>query len=157
MTKEEYQKLILNMVNFYTIFNVEFVDLIPYISNSEVSPLLSKILNMIHMEGSTTSSFLSKRLNVNISNMSRSINTLNSLGYITKKQDSKDKRIIYLSLSQKSLELIYKTTSASEEIFSKRFEVLSSEELEKLSHSFSTIQNLFMKMRDLNINTEDDK
>jgi len=120
MTSQKYQKLILNMVNFYTIFNIEFDDLIPDLSNSEVTPLLSKILNVIHMEGTTTASFLSKKLNISVPNTSRSINTLNLAGYIIKKQDSMDKRIIYLSLSQKAMELISKTINASEEIFSKR-------------------------------------
>lgn len=154
MNKQQSQKLILSMVNFYTIFNIEFIDLIPDLSNSEISPLLSKILNVIHMEGTTTSSNLSKRLNISISNISRSINTLNSLGYITKKQDAKDKRIIYLSLSTKALELISKTLSASEELFLDRFNILSSEEIEQLNYSFSTIQNLLIKMRDLNINSK---
>lgn len=154
MNKQQSQKLILNMVNFYTIFNIEFIDLIPDFSDSKISPLLSKILNVIHMEGTTTSSNLSKRLNISISNISRSINTLNFLGYITKKQDDNDKRIIYLSLSTKALELISKTLSASEELFLERFNVLSSEEIEQLSYSFSTIQSLLIKMRDLNKNNK---
>jgi DNA-binding MarR family transcriptional regulator len=154
MNKNQSQKLILNMVNFYTIFNMEFADLIPDLSSSEISPLMSKILNAIHMEGTTTSSILSKKLNICIPNMSRSINTLNSLGYITKKQDAEDKRIIYLSLSAKALELISKTVAASEELFLKRFSVLSPEEVDQLTYSFSTIQNLLIKTRDLNTNNK---
>lgn len=150
MNKIESQKLILHMVNFYTIFNAEFIDLIPDLSNSEISPLLSKILNFIHLEGTTTASTLSKKLNISVPNISRSINTLNNLGYLIKKQDSNDKRIIYLSLSPKALALISTVISASEEIFLERFNVLSLEEIKELSNSFSTIQNLIIKMRDLN-------
>lgn len=152
MKKTDSQKLILNMVNFYTIFNVEFIDLIPDLSNSEISPLLSKILNFIHFEGTTTSSILSKKLNISVPNTSRSINTLYNLDYIVKNHDSNDKRVIYLSLSQKSLELILTINSASEEKFLERFNTLSTEEINELSNSFSTIQNLLIKMRELNLN-----
>ncbi|MCB2353702.1 MarR family winged helix-turn-helix transcriptional regulator [Clostridium estertheticum] len=154
MNSKEHQKLILNMVNFYSIFNIEFIDLIPDLSNLGVSPLLSKILNTIHMEGNTTPSFLSKKLNISSSNVSRSINTLNLMGYINKRQDSIDKRITYLSLSKNAVELVSKTMSNSEEMFLKKFNVLSSEEIEELSYSFITIQNLLIKMRDLNISNQ---
>ena len=154
MNKIESQKLILHMVNFYTIFNTEFIDLIPDLSNYEISPLLSKILNFIHLEGNTTASTLSKKLNISVPNISRSISTLNNLGYLTKKQDSNDKRIIYLSLSPKALELILTVSSASEELFLERFNVLSLEEINELSKSFSTMQNLLIKMRKLNVNNK---
>lgn len=156
MNKEDFQKLILNMVNFYTIFNIEFADLIPDLSNSEISPLLSKILNIIHLEGTTTSSNLSKRLNIPISNISRSVNTLNNLGYLIKKQDLKDKRIVYLSLSQKALEFISTILANSQETFLERFNVLSLEEIETISMSLSTLKGLFIKMRDLNLNKKSD-
>ncbi|AGX44199.1 MarR family winged helix-turn-helix transcriptional regulator [Clostridium saccharobutylicum] len=156
MNKEDFQKLILNIVNFYTIFNIEFTDLIPDLSNSEISPLLSKILNVIHLEGTTTSSKLSKRLNIPISNISRSVNTLNNLGYLIKKQDSKDKRIVYLSLSPKALEFISTILTESEETFLERFNVLSLEEIVTISMSLATLKGLFIKMRDLNLNKKSD-
>lgn len=152
MDKIEGQSLILSMINFYTIFNAEFIALIPDLSNSEISPLLSKILNFIHLEGSTTASKLSKKLNISIPNTSRSINTLYNLGYLTKKQDYNDKRITYLSLSPKALELMAKALSYSDEIFMKKFNVLSTEEIEDLSQHFSKINTFFIKIRNLNEN-----
>jgi DNA-binding MarR family transcriptional regulator len=157
MNKEESQKLLLKMINFCTIFNTEFANLIPDLSNSEITPLLSKILNYIHFEGTTTSSIISKNLNISIPNTSRSINTLYSLGYIVKKQDSNDKRIIYLSLSAKAFELIFTVSSASEGKFLERFNTLSTEEINELSNSFSAIQILLIKMRELNANNKNGK
>jgi len=150
MDNNEHRHLILSMINFNTLFNSEFSELIPDLSNSEISPLLSKILNLIHEEGTATASILSRKLNISIPNISRSINTLNALEYIIKKQDSNDKRIIYLSLSPKALAHISKVSSSSEELFLERFNVLSLEEVHELSQSFSTIQDLIIKMRDLN-------
>ena len=88
---------------------------------------------------------------------SKLFNTLYSLGYIVKKQDSNDKRIIYLSLSAKALELILTISSAAEGKFLERFNTLSTEEINELSNSFSAIQNLLIKMRELNTNNKNGK
>ncbi|OCA98739.1 MarR family winged helix-turn-helix transcriptional regulator [Clostridium beijerinckii] len=149
MTKKDNRELILNMVNFYSLFNVEFIDLIPDLTNTEITPLLSKILNFIHFEGTTTASRISKKLNISVPNTSRSINALYNLGYLIKKQDEKDKRIVYLSLSNKSLNLISSVATAGEDIFLERFNVLSNEEIAELSQSLLKAQNLIIKMRDL--------
>lgn len=150
MDKEQSEKLILNMVNFYTLFEKEFLDLLPEFSNRELSPLLSRMLNEIHIQGKTTSSNLSKRLDLSVPNTSRSVNTLFKLGYITKVQDLKDKRIVYLSLSEKGLELILKYIYASQEKFLEKFNVLSQSEIKELTDSFSTIKNVLLKMRNAN-------
>lgn len=75
---------------------------------------------------------------------------MNNLGYLVKRQDEKDKRIVYLSLSPKALNIIFSVTSSSEDKFLDRFNVLSQEELVELSESFLNVQNLIIKMRDLN-------
>lgn len=149
MTKKDNRELILNMVNFYSLFNVEFIDLIPDLTNTEITPLLSKILNFIHSEGTTTASRISKKLNISVPNTSRSINALYNIGYLIKKQDEKDKRIVYLSLSNKSLNLISSVAAAGEDIFLERFNVLSNEEIAELSQSLLKAQNLIIKMRNL--------
>lgn len=154
MNKKATRELILNMVNFYSLFNTEFIDLIPDLTNTEITPLLSKILNFIHFEGTTTASRISKKLNISVPNTSRSINTLYNYGYLIKKQDEKDKRIVYLSLSNKALDLILSVASNGEDDFLERFKVLSNEEIGDLSHALLKAQNLIIKMRALNENKE---
>lgn len=146
MNREQSEKLILNMVNFYTLFEKEFLELLPEFNNQELSPLLSRMLNEIHIQGKTTSSNLSKRLNLSVPNTSRSVNTLFKLGYITKTQDLKDKRIVYLSLSEEGLQLILKYIYASQEKFLEKFNVLSKTEIKQLTDSFSTIKDILLKM-----------
>lgn len=152
MDKKQSEKLVLGIVNFYILFENEILDLMPDFNNSEVSPLLSKMLNEIHIQGRTTSSELSNRLNISIPNTSRSVNILYKLGYITKKQDSDDKRIVYLSLSSKGVDLISSCINISQEKFLERFKVLSDKEIKQLMNSFSTINGILIKMRELNKN-----
>ena len=154
MTKKSDRELILNMVNFNSLFNTEFIELIPDLTNTEITPLLSKILNFIHFEGITIASRISKKLNISVQNTSRSINTLYNFGYLIKKQDEKDKRIFYLSLSNKALNLILSVAVAGEADFLERFKVLSDEEIGDLSKALLKAQNLIIKMRDLNENKE---
>ncbi|MFT8351288.1 MarR family winged helix-turn-helix transcriptional regulator [Clostridium saccharoperbutylacetonicum] len=157
MNKDKSQNLILNMVNFYTLFSVEFIDLIPDLTNSEITPLLSRILNFIHFEGTTTATRISKKLNITIPNTSRSINTLNKLGYIVKKQDENDKRVIYLTLSANAINLILSVAGAGESKFLDKFKVLSENEILELSHSFLRLQELLIKIRDLNLQDNNKK
>ncbi|PJI07396.1 MULTISPECIES: MarR family winged helix-turn-helix transcriptional regulator [Clostridium] len=152
MDKKQSEKLVLGIVNFYILFENEILDLMPDFNNSEVSPLLSKMLNEIHIQGRTTSSELSERLNISIPNTSRSVNALYKLGYITKKQDSDDKRIIYLALSRKGVDLISSCINISQEKFLERFKVLSDKDIKQLMDSFSTINGILIKMRELNKN-----
>lgn len=152
MSKKATRELILNMVNFYSLFNTEFIELIPDLTNKEITPLLSKILNFIHFEGTTTASRISKKLNISVPNTSRSINTLYNFGYLTKKQDEKDKRIVYLSLSSKALNLILSVAATGEDDFLERFNVLSNEEIEDLSQTLLKAEKLIIKMRNLNEN-----
>ena len=154
MNKKAARELILNMVNFYSLFNSEFIEIIPDLTNTEITPLLSKILNFIHFEGITIASRISKKLNISVPNTSRSINTLYNFGYLIKKQDEKDKRIVYLSLSNKALNLILAVASNGEDDFLERFNVLSNEEIGDLSQALLKAQNLIIKMRDLNENKE---
>lgn len=149
MIKKDASKLILNMVNFYSLFNVEFIDLIPDLTNTEITPLFAKILNFIHFEGNTTASRISKKLNISVPNTSRSINALYNLGYLIKNKDEKDKRIVYISLSNKALNIILSAAASEEDAFLERFNVLSSEEIDELSQSLLKAQNLIIKMRDL--------
>ncbi|BCN29377.1 MarR family winged helix-turn-helix transcriptional regulator [Anaeromicropila herbilytica] len=152
MEEIKLEQLVLNMVNFHHIFEQEFTRLIPEINNSEISPLLSKILNEIHNEGITTASRISKSLDLSVPNTSRSINKLYKLGYIQKEQDKKDRRIVYLTLSIKGLELMRQYLIIYQEQFIKRLVVLSEQEIDELNHSFETVKTHFIKMRDLNNN-----
>ncbi|MHC1681501.1 MAG: MarR family winged helix-turn-helix transcriptional regulator [Clostridiaceae bacterium] len=150
MEKIRFQRLLLDMIKFNSVFKKELIDFIPETNNSELSPLLFRILNEIHNEGTITSSMLSKQLSISIPNTSRSINRLHEFGYINKKQDSNDKRIIYLTLSQKGFDLISKSLATSEEQFFSKLSILPSEDIEELSEAFSSIGKILSKMKTLN-------
>ncbi|MCM1992242.1 MarR family winged helix-turn-helix transcriptional regulator [Oceanirhabdus seepicola] len=146
MNNENLDKLITNMVHFYILFQQEFLDLGPDVNNNEISPLLFRMLQQIHLEGRTTVSTLSKRVSVSLPNTSRNINKLIQLGYVTKKQDELDKRITHLHLTNKGFDLVSNAILQSEEKLFKKYNKLDSDEIEKLNESFSTIRKSFIKL-----------
>lgn len=150
MIQNKTEQVVLNMVNFHILFEKEFADLIPEINIPEITPLLSRMLNEIHLLGRTTSSELSKRLNLSLPNTSRGVNTLYQLGFIIKTQDEKDKRIGYITLSIEGVELVKKFLTIYQEKFFEKLGHLSEKEMDELNDSFTTIKNIFIKIRDLN-------
>jgi DNA-binding MarR family transcriptional regulator len=150
MSKDKEEKLVLNMVNFYILFEKEFMGLIPVINTSEITPLLSRMLNEIHIQGRTTSSALSKRMNLSLPNTSRSVNTLYQLGYIDKNQDKNDRRIVYITLSAKGLELVKQFLLVYQQKFFDKLNYLSENEMDSLNDCFDSIKKLLIKMRELN-------
>lgn len=147
MNEGKCKQLILNMVNFYTIYEKEFLELMPYISNEEISPLLSRMLNEIHIQGKVTSSRLSKIMKLSLPNTSRSINALYKMGYVVKNQDKKDRRVVYISLSDKGLKLMLNYIYESEEKFLKKLEVISEKDIDKLNEAFSSIRHVLLNIR----------
>ncbi|PAB60059.1 MarR family winged helix-turn-helix transcriptional regulator [Anaeromicrobium sediminis] len=154
MNEQLINKLISNIVHFYPLFQKEFLDLRIDNNVKEISPLLFRILDEIHIEGNTTVSTLSKRLSISMPNTSRSVNTLIKLGYVDKRQDEVDKRIIHLYLTMKGLDLVENSILEAEKKIFTKFNVLDEKEIKELSDSFYLIRNLLIKARDLNENSK---
>lgn len=142
MKEKEKHELILNIVNFYTLFQKEILYLMPDNNNSELSPLLFWTLTEIHFAGTVTSSELSKRLSISIPNTSRNVNRLVDIGYIVKIPDATDKRITHLRLSQKGFDLVFNSIITIEDKLLEKFNILDSNEIEKLSEAFFTLNDL---------------
>ena len=144
------KEFMLNFMKFWFLFQKEFLSLLPDNNNCELSPLLFRMLNEIHFEGTMTSSVLSNRLSVCISNTCRNVNKLEKLGYIIKTQNSTDKRITHLMLSQKGFDLVSRALMLTEDKLLEKFNVLSYSDINELSKAFSLINNIVIKMRNSN-------
>lgn len=140
------EELVLNMVNFYILFEKEFTSLIPQIEESDITPLLSRMLNEIHLLGRTTSKELGERLNISVPNTSRGVNLLYKKELIEKRQCDSDRRIVYLTLSKQGLELIQRYLLLYQEMFFHKLRALSPQEIDRMNASFSQIKELFMKI-----------
>ncbi len=143
---KKYETLVLNMVNFHILFDKEFTDLIPEIEIPKMTPLLSRMLNEIHLRGRTTSKELSERLNLSVPNTSRGVSNLYKLGYIKKHTCDVDKRITYLTLSIEGYELIKQFMLQYQERYMNKLRVLEDKEIDELNEHFEKIKALFIKI-----------
>lgn len=151
MNKEQKQKLILDIANFYMLFEKEILDLFPESNDSELSPLLFKALHEIHLHEDITPSILSKRLSIPISNTSRFLHKLTEMSYIVKTKDPIDKRIIHIELSEKGLKLVRNSLEITNTVLLSKMDVLNTDELTQLSEAFIVLIDLFEKIRILNL------
>ncbi len=150
MDEQSKDRLILNMINFYTVFQKEILDLVSGSNSSGLSPLLYKMLHEINLDGAIPPSRLSRRLAITIPNTSRSLKKLAELGYITKEKDGTDKRITHLNLTPKGIDLIEASLKATDAILFKKLSVLDLEETNRLSDAFSLARDLLIKMEHWN-------
>lgn len=146
MEETKKEQLVLNMVNFYILFEKAFTALAPEIAVPGITPLLSRMLNEIHLLGRSTSKEIGERLNLSVPNTSRGVNVLYKMGYIEKRQCTKDRRITYLTLSMQGLSLVNQFIVLYQERFFEKLNVLSEQEVEELNSNFETIKKLFIKI-----------
>lgn len=142
------EQLVLNMVNFHIVFEREFASLVPEIEAEGITPLLSNILNQIHEKGRTTAKEIGNILNLNVSNTSRSINQLFAYGYIEKKPCASDKRMVYITLSKKGLDVVSKSILLYQDKFFEKISHLSEDDLSELNRSFTQIRNLLTRLQE---------
>lgn len=150
MNEEQKERLILNISNFYALFQKEILNLLPDNNKSELSPLLFKAIHEIHLNKNVTPSFLSKALSITVPNTSRCIQQLCELGYIVKAKDDDDKRVTHIRLTEKGLDLVRYSLKRMDEMTLTKLSVLNADELQSLSEAFSVLVKLFGKIEQLN-------
>lgn len=144
--QKRYEDLILNMVNFYILFEREFNGLVPELEEPQMTPLLSRMLNEIHLQGRTTTKELSRRLNLSTPNTSRSVNALYRLGYIQKSASTTDKRISYITLTREGLTLFRRELQKYQEKYFSRLEHLEDKKIDELIEHFKSMKDIFMEL-----------
>lgn len=146
MDQEQKHKLVSNMISFYSIFQKEIADILHNNSREYIlSPLLYKILHEINLDRSILPSDLSRRLSVSVPNISRSLHKLYELGYITKTKDGTDKRITHLDLTLKGIDMVEESLKIADDLFGKRLDTLTEDEIKQLSDAFSIGRDLLIK------------
>jgi len=146
MSEKEKKKVLRELASFFTVFQTEVLDIFPD-TITELSPLLSRALREIYFTEDITPSILTKRLSITVPNTSRCLQQLSDLDYIIKVKDENDRRITHIKLTEKGIVLVEKSISSMDELLLKKLGVLSMDELVRLSEAFSTIKELFEKVK----------
>ncbi len=150
MENLEKQGLMDSIIDFGKSFQKEVLDLIPENNRSGLSPLQYKMLHEIHLLGSLNLAELSTRLSISASNASRDVRKLHEQMYLIKVKDQTDKRVIHLMLTAKGTQLVEESMRNMNEIFFRRLDVLSRDEIQQLALHFRHAGFLLKKISELN-------
>lgn len=110
--------------------------------DSAVSKLEFKLLHTVFRHEKLMISEVSEILNISLPNCSRYVKTAIEDGYIQKQIDLEDKRIYYISLTEKGKNIVAATLESFGEEMSSQLLDLDFKTLEKLDQSFSNLNNL---------------
>ncbi|WP_459842783.1 MarR family winged helix-turn-helix transcriptional regulator [Fusibacter bizertensis] len=110
--------------------------------DSAVSKLEFKLLHTVFRHEKLMISEVSEILNISLPNCSRYVKTAIEDGYIQKQIDLEDKRIYYISLTEKGKNIVAATLESFGEEMSNQLLDLDFKTLEKLDQSFSNLNNL---------------
>ncbi len=110
--------------------------------DSAVSKLEFKLLHTVFRHERLMISEVSEILNISLPNCSRYVKTAIEDGYIQKQIDLEDKRIYYISLTEKGKNIVAATLESFGEEMANQLLDLDFKTLEKLDQSFSNLNNL---------------
>ena len=97
-------------------------------SEYDLNMAQSKILFVLHAEKSVSQKELAKYLNVTPPSITTMIKKMEKDGYIARKVDEKDQRVMRLTLTEKAESIIDHVIKTSEELEEKVFKGMSAEE-----------------------------
>ncbi|MCA0385065.1 MAG: winged helix-turn-helix transcriptional regulator [Firmicutes bacterium] len=110
--------------------------------NTAVSKLEFKLLHTVYRHERLMISEVSEILNISLPNCSRYVKTAIEDGYLQKQIDLDDKRIYYISLTEKGKNIVESTLGDFTEEMSHQLVDLDFKTLEKLEQNFSNLNNL---------------
>ncbi|OJV63230.1 MAG: hypothetical protein BGO41_11100 [Clostridiales bacterium 38-18] len=107
-----------------------------------VSKLEFKLLHTVYRHEKLMISEVSEILNISLPNCSRYVKTAIENGYIQKQIDLEDKRIYYISLTEKGKQIVESTLDSFGDEMASQLLDLDFKTLEKLDQSFSNLNHL---------------
>jgi DNA-binding MarR family transcriptional regulator len=110
--------------------------------DTAVSKLEFKLLHTVYRHERLMITEVSEILNISLPNCSRYVKTAIEDGYIQKQIDLEDKRIYYISLTEKGKNIVETTLASFSDEMSNQLLDLDFKTLEKLDQTFSNLNNL---------------
>lgn len=110
--------------------------------DNAVSKLEFKLLHTVYRHERLMISEVSEILNISLPNCSRYVKTAIEDGYLQKQIDLEDKRVYYISLTEKGRNIVETTLSSFSEEMANHLIDLDFKTLEKLDQTFSNLNNL---------------
>lgn len=144
--KDNNKNKIQNILKQVMIFNDFYEEVIQsnFAKNqsTSVSKLEFRMLHTVYRRKELTISELSELLNISLPNCSRYIKTAIQDGYLYKQIDSDDKRVYYITLTEKGKMIVESTLNRFSNEMSQQLVDLDGSSLEKLNESMANLNHV---------------
>lgn len=117
-----------------------------FIKNSEITPVLFGILDLLYFENELSLTEISQRKAITSSNCSRAINKLTKLGYTTRRVDKTDRRKTLISLTDDGKSFVEKIHQKIETEIKKILSSLNDKELKVLKEASDDLYEILSKI-----------
>jgi DNA-binding MarR family transcriptional regulator len=112
------------------------------VGSDEVTQAQFYILQLLKNEGRCTVTQLAERLTVKPSAITAMIDRLIKLSYVTRERDEKDRRVVFIQLSDAGKQILQEASEKRKKILCKYFAHLEREELESLVAIFTKLSQV---------------
>jgi len=99
---------------------------------TDITPNQFIVMKQIHDAGQMTVSEVAEQLGVSLSAVTSQVDRLYAGGFVERGRDDKDRRLVWLRLTQKGLEMVKKCLESRLRVVERYFGQLPEEDLEKL-------------------------
>ena len=135
-----------NLFSLFPLFHKKLLHPSDCFIKKDISPSHFHILVMLRETSKMAVSEIGKRLSISKPNMTPLIDKLVDEGMVERLPDSKDRRIINIALTSKGIEFMDAAKKQITNSLKSKLMSLSEEELEELSSSLKSINNILSKM-----------
>ncbi|MFW5984838.1 MAG: MarR family winged helix-turn-helix transcriptional regulator [Halanaerobiaceae bacterium] len=117
-----------------------------FMKNSEITPVLFGIMNILYHEDKLTLTEISRRKAITSSNCSRAVNKLAELDYIKRETDKNDLRKTWISLTDKGQNYVEDIQQKFEEAIKNRLSELDKDDIQTLKQASEDLYNIMSKV-----------
>lgn len=123
-----------NAIEQRAIITSEFED----ITNNDMH-----VIEAIGMDAPKNMSSIARALSVTVGTLTISMNSLVKKGYVVRQRSSEDRRVVYISLSEKGVKAYYHHKKFHEQMIDSVVKELTEEELEALAKALTKLNSWF--------------
>jgi DNA-binding MarR family transcriptional regulator len=101
------------------------------------------VIDVIGIDRPKNMSSIARELSVTVGTLTISVNSLVKKGYVVRNRSSEDRRVVFISLSEKGVKAYYHHKKFHEQMIDSVVEELTEEELEALVKALTKLNNWF--------------
>jgi DNA-binding MarR family transcriptional regulator len=140
------ERMVDNIIVFFPLFHRKLINMNEHYKGIAPFNPRFRLLGALHWCGPTAMSEIGNRISVSKPHMTALIDDLIKEGMVHRKYDSKDRRVIKISITKKGKSFLISSKKETVAVIKKNISYLDQKEQETLYDSFESIKNILTKI-----------